>query len=556
MASHRLSIEWATLKRYATNESQNLVFRLPSCHSWLLLLTVLTTGCATRLPASYYPRTATYALQDTAQTRLGQAYTQAAKHHPGESGFHILPTGPEALMVRIALIEASQKSIDMQYFSTREDTTGKLLLEAVTRAADRGVRVRMLLDDWELEDFEAGAVSLNAHPNIEIRVFNPYSTQDESFFAHIGNVFFDINQFMRRMHNKVLIADNQISIMGGRNLGDEYFDASADVDFRDVDVFASGPITRQISATFDTYWNSDEAFPLSTLNVPPADANKVEQLHANMKQHWDMMMQSPIGKRLDRLPLPHGVKKGDVPLIWARADLAADVPDKINHPSETNASIPGTRIEKMVGKAQHEFIIFTPYFVPLDAGVAWLNGLVARGVAVRIITNSLSSTDMVPAQAGYGHYREALVKGGVDLYEIKSSQPKSSAKSMFKPSSQNGMHAKIYMVDRRDLAIGSFNLDPRSMRLNTEQVLIIHSPELCAKIVPLFDDVTSPTSSYRITLAPAAPDSDPSTSNEGSLVWVTEENGQMVSYDFNPHAGFWRNLTNSLFSVLPIDDEL
>lgn len=458
-------------------------------------------------------------------------------------------------MMRIALMEASQRSIDMQYFSTREDTTGKLLLEAVSRAADRGVRVRMLLDDWDLEDFEAGAVSLNTHPNIEIRVFNPYSTRDESFLAHIGNVFYDMDQFTRRMHNKAIIADNQISIMGGRNLGDEYFDASKDINFNDIDVFASGPITHQISKNFDMYWNSDESFPIATLNLPPPDAATIAKLHDEMQQHWQEMIKSPIGKRLNRMPLPREVKKGYVPLIWAPAELIADSPDKIDQPSETTVSAPATRIDQIATKAQHEFIIFTPYFVPLDGGVEWLDALVKRGVAVRIITNSLASTDMVPAQAGYSHYREALVQGGIELYEIKSSQPKPSVKSMFKPSSQNGLHAKIYMVDRRDLAIGSFNFDPRSIRLNTEQVLIIHSPELCAKIAEIFKDVTSLSSSYRIVLASSVPAANQPVIG-GSLAWMTEENGKTVYYDFSPHAGFWRNITDSLFSVLPIDDQL
>ena len=365
-----------------------------------------------------------------------------------------------------------------------------------------------------------------------------------------------MDQFTRRMHNKAIIADNQLSIMGGRNLGDEYFDASADVDFRDVDVFASGPITRQISATFDTYWNSDESFPISALNLPPPNTKTIAKLRDDMKQHWQEMIQSPIGKRLNKMPLPREVKKGDVSLIWARAELAADNPGKIDQTSETAYSVPGNRIDQMVRKAQHEFIIFSPYFVPLDAGVAWLTALVERGVAVRIVTNSLSSTDMVPAQAGYSHYREALVKGGVELYEIKSTQPKSSIKSMFKPSSQNGLHAKIYMVDRRDLAIGSFNFDPRSIRLNTEQVLIIHSQALCAKIAVLFDDVTSPQSSYHIVYKNSAMVGTETATQEGSLVWVTEENGQTVSYDFNPHAGFWRNIADQFFSILPIDDQL
>jgi len=525
-------------------------------YHWIFALIVLLSACATRLPASHYPRDETYALEDTSKTRLGRAYEAVAKRHPGESGFHILPIGPEALMMRIALMETSQQSIDMQYFSTRDDTTGKLLLEAVTRAADRGVRVRMLLDDWELDDFETGAVSLNAHRNIEIRVFNPYSTRDESFFAHFGNVFSDMNQFTKRMHNKAIIVDNQISIMGGRNLGDEYFDASKDIDFRDVDIFASGPITRQISKNFDIYWNSEQSFPIDTLNLPPPDAKTIVKLHDEMKQHWQQMIKSPIGKRLNRMPLPRGVKKGYVPLIWAPAELIADNPEKINQPSEAAISGPATRIDQMVSHAQHEFIIFTPYFVPLDGGVEWLNALVTRGVAVRIITNSLASTDMVPAQAGYGHYREALVKGGVELYEIKSSQPKGSIKGMFKPSSQNGLHAKIYMVDRRDLVIGSFNFDPRSIRLNTEQVLIIHSPELCAKIATLFKEIIEPSSSYRVVLANSVPAADQPAIQEGSLAWMTEENGKVVYYDFNPHAGFWRTITSNLFSILPIDDEL
>ena len=523
---------------------------------WALALIVLLTGCATRLPASYYARETTFALEDTSATRLGRAYEAAAKRHPGKSGFHILPSGPEALMMRIALMETSQRSIDMQYFSTSDDTTGKLLLEAVSRAADRGVRVRMLLDDWNLDAFEAGAVSLNEHPNIEIRAFNPYSTRDESFFAHFGNVFSDINQFTRRMHNKAIIFDNQIAIMGGRNLGDEYFEASKDMDFRDIDVFTSGPITRRISKNFDAYWNSDESFPLSSLNLPPPDAQTILKLRGDRQGYWQMMVKSKIGKQLNKMPLPHEVKHGNVPLLWADAELESDSPDKIDLPSKTAISAPGIRLDALISNAQHEFIVFTPYFVPLDRGVDALNALVARGIAVRIVTNSLSSTDMVPAQAAYSNYREALVKGGVELYEIKSTQPQHSIKSMFKPSSQNGLHSKIYMIDRQVLVVGSFNLDPRSVQINTEQVLVIHSPHLCAKIARLFEDVTSPTSSYRVILSTAVPAADQPAIQAGNLAWMTRENGKTVYYDFNPHAGFWRNVMDSFFSILPIDTEL
>jgi putative cardiolipin synthase len=486
---------------------------------------------------------------------LGKVYGKAVQAHGGLSGFHILSKGPEALMMRIALIEASDKSIDMQYFSTHNDVTGKLLLEAVLRAADRGVRVRMLLDDWELDDFEAGAVALNAHPNIELRVFNPYLSHDDSLIAHIGGVFNDVEKFTRRMHNKALIVDNQISVMGGRNLGDEYFDASKTINFRDIDVFVSGPITQQISRSFDSFWNGDEAFPVSTLNLPSIDAATITSMHDEMKAHWDSTMHSSIGQKLSTLPLPREAKHGDVPLIWAKAEFIADNPAKIEQPVEEATSAPQTRIDQLAQNARSEFIIFTPYFVPLDSGVDWLRSLVARGVAVRIITNSLASTDMVPAQAGYGHYREALVKAGVELHEIKATQPQHSIKSMFKPSSQNGLHAKIYMIDRRDLAIGSFNFDPRSIQLNTEQVLVIHSPELCATVGNIFNDIAAPSSSYRVIMADQVPEEERSVIH-GALAWVAEEDGKVVYYDFNPHAGFWRNAVDSFFSILPIDNEM
>lgn len=514
-------------------------------HCLAVLCLLLASGCSVRPAASDYPRTPSYTMTDTAGTTLGRAYGRAEKAHAGESGFHILPSGPEALMTRIALVQAAQKSIDMQYYSTEEDTTGKLFLEAILRAAARGVRVRMLLDDWNLDDFEKGAVALDANPHIAIRVFNPYSTRSQSWLERIGNVFSYLGPFTHRMHNKALIVDNEVAIMGGRNLGDEYFDAGKEMNFRDVDVFAAGPVTRRISANFDRYWNSDEAFPLAMLNLPPADADSTATMHQAMREHWQEIGRSAVGKRLNRLPLPLKAKNGGIPLVWAKAELAADNPVKVEQAGDDTTSMPAERIRQLADAAQHEFIIFTPYFVPLDEGVEWLTDMVRRGVRVRIVTNSLASTDVVPAQAGYGHYREALVKGGVELYELKSLLAKPPVKSMFKPSSQNGLHAKIYMVDRHDLVIGSFNLDPRSIKLNTEQVLVIHSPELGESVARLFEDVTSPASSYHVTQT-----------EDGSLVWETEEGGKKATFDFNPHAGFVRRVTNALFSLLPLDDQL
>jgi putative cardiolipin synthase len=512
--------------------------------SYYLLLVVLLSACAPRAPATEYVRHASYAIADTSDTKLAHAYVQEAKRHPGQSGFHLLPTGSEALMMRIALVEASQRSIDMQYYITEDDRTGKLLLQAVLRAADRGVHVRMLLDDWSLDDFEAGAVALNAHPNIEIRVFNPYSTRDQSVFSRIGNLYSYLDQFSRRMHNKALVVDNQAAIMGGRNLGDEYFEASKDVNFRDIDVFAVGKVVPSISKNFDRYWNSDESFPVAMLNLPEENQQMVAAMREDMRAHWEKMRTTKAGRGLENLQLPHDVKNGTVPLDWAQAELASDRPEKLDVPDEKASSAPGLRINQLTEKAQREFIIFTPYFVPLDDGVEWLTALVKRGVRVRIITNSLASTDVVPAQAGYGHYREALLRGGVEIYESKAlTRPR--AKQMFKPSSQNALHTKLYMVDRKDVVVGSFNLDPRSLQFNTEQVLVIHSAALGAKVARQFEEAIAPEDSYRVVL-----------DENGKTVWLSQEDGKMVQYDFNPHAGFIRRVTDGFFSLLPIDDKL
>jgi len=535
--------------RHSSGEKKDMVLELSHRFRrvFVPITLLLLASCTTRPPVSDYPRTPSYAIASAQETPLGKTLARAARAHPDQSGFRLIPSGSDAFMMRIALVEAAQRSIDLQYFSTHDDSTGKLLLETLLRAADRGVRVRMLLDDWNLDDFRAGVAALNTHPNIEIRVFNPYSTRDQSVVAYVGNIFTRFDQTTRRMHNKALIADNEVAIMGGRNLGDEYFEASADVNFRDMDVLTAGPITAKISKSFDRYWNSAESYPVEALNLPKSDGPEIARLREELSQHWDDVLHSAAGKQLHEMSLTKQLQNGQVPLVWAKAELAADKPSKIEQPSEDSDSKPEIKLDQLVNNAQHEFIIITPYFVPLDSGVEWLVSLVDRGVAVRIETNSLASTDMVPAEAGYSHYRQPLVAGGVQLYELKSDLAEPPHRTIFKGSSQNGLHAKLYVIDRRDLMIGSFNLDPRSINLNTEQVLVIHSPELAGQVAKMFETISSPTASYHVMLEDGA---------DSSLVWITQENGQEVRYHSDPHAGVWRNVTSRFFSILPIDDEL
>ena len=522
----------------------------------LAALLAVCAGCTPRPPATAYHRDESHAFTDTGSTELGRMYGKQAVSHPGASGFHIINSGLSALMTRVMLVDKAQRSIDMQYYTSRDDKTGQLLFEAVERAAARGVRVRILLDDWYLDDFKKGAVAIDAHPNIDIRIFNPYSTREQSVFDRIGHAPSYLSDYDRRMHNKGFIVDNQVAVMGGRNLGDEYFDTGAELNLRDIDLFTTGPVVGELSTSFDRYWNSDEAYPLSALNLPAPTKASVIAVDKELHDHWNAMLSSPDGLELRSMPLPYKVRDGSVTLDWAPAMLVADKPEKVNTPPEQAASAPANQIERLASRAQHEFTFITPYFVPMDTGVQWLSSLVARGVHVRIVTNSLSSTDMVPAQSGYDRYREDLVKDGVELYEVKSVPPKSPSRKMLTPSASNGLHAKVYMIDRRYLVIGSFNFDQRSLKLNTEQALVIDSEALCQRITKLFDELSSPDQSYRVILASNVPEAQKPTLNMGALAWVTREDGQVKYFDFNPHAGFLRRVTSGFFSLLPFDKEL
>lgn len=518
--------------------------RLTRVFYWGIFLGVVVSGCTSRAEISDYPRTASYALASGKNTPLGKVITPMAKRHPGETGFQLLPNGSDSLVSRIALVEAAQKTVDLQYYSTVDDTTGKLLLQSLMRAADRGVRVRMLLDDWSLDEFKKGAAVLNEHKNIEIRVFNPYITDDQTVFAYIGNMITRPEKVTRRMHNKAIIADNEAAIMGGRNLGDEYFDASEGLNFRDMDILAAGPVTEQVSRNFDRYWNSKESYPVAALKLPDSNREEVAHMRKELAAHWSEVEASEHGKRLHRISLATLLARGQIPLTWAKAELVSDSPSKVEQPAEEAQSKPEMRLDELVNHAQQEFLIITAYFVPRQEGVEWLSALEARGVEVKVVTNSLGATDVVPVYTGYSRYRKPLVEAGVDIYEVKPDLSKPQRRPIFKASSQYGLHAKIYMVDRKEVMIGSFNLDPRSIHLNTEQVLVIHSPELGAQIAKLFDGLASPEQSYRVMR------------DGNGLVWVGEEEGQAMQRTSPPYAGFRRTAVSTLFSLLPVEDQL
>ncbi len=514
------------------------------------------SGCATRPPAATFDQPVTHALPPSVATPLATALAGPERAHPGESGFRVLPNGTEALQMRIALARAATRTLDMQYYIANEDTTGKLLLAAALYAADHGVRVRMLVDDLNFKDIDSVMAALNTHDNIEIRVFNPFGSAQDSLYQRTQNFVTQIGSFTHRMHNKAMIADNQLAIVGGRNLGDEYFSASPTVQFRDIDVLAAGPVTADISTSFDEYWNDSNAYPLRALNKQKFDPQQLDQTRDELRAHWRTNADPYNAKPLNATPLASQISKDELGLVWARAEFKADSPAKFKLPVDDYQSPPMQSIIELARGAQQEVLVVSPYFVPHDAGVKLLASLTERGVKVKVLTNSLAATDAVAVQAGYSPYREPLLRNGVDLYEFKPVQGNART-GMFGSRSHASLHAKALVFDRKTLVIGSMNLDPRSAHLNSELALVIHSQPLADDVAKLFDQETAPASSYRVTLATPPEILRWGLANpQSNLVWTDEENGVVTKYTVDPNAGFYRNVMTGLFLLLPVDDQL
>jgi cardiolipin synthase C len=508
---------------------------------------IMLAGYDSPAVAQEFPKVPSYAITQKEKTALGDALASDIATHPQQSGFRLLMTGSESFSMRLALIEAAEKSLDLQYYSINDDTTSNLLLEALVRAQKRGVLIRFLLDNIMFNQVEETFYMIDGFKNLEIRIFNPFITRHDGIILRAIRVLTDIDRLNHRMHNKALIADNQMAIIGGRNLGDEYFEEDTDVIFRDIDILAAGPVTARISQSFDSYWNGKDAIPVGQLRKPNRNLEKVEIVREKLAEYWEKVMATDKGRKLLQSPLTGHLKDGNVTLIWAKVEFIADDPQKIDKDRENAQSKPLIRLGSLLQKATSEFIAVTPYFVPGNGGVQYLTSLVERGVKVQIVTNSLASTDIVAAHTGYRRYRKALVSHGIELYEMKPTggkRPRQRLIGISAPSSAR-LHAKAYVVDKREVMIGSFNLDPRSLALNTELALTIHSPELAAQVIKMLDEITTTESSYHLVVA-----------ESGWLVWKATENNHAVEYSREPKVGLWRNMEAVFMGLLPIEDHI
>lgn len=525
--------------------------------SLILLLLVLLNGCAS-IPYDY-PRTFSTGLYppETAATTLGkEIHPQVVKHH-GASGFHLLASGMDAFLARVLLINAAEKTLDMQYYIFHTDTTGKVMLDRILAAAERGVRVRLLLDDWrQTAELDRWLTIMELYPNLEVRVFNPFGGLRANPLNRPLQAIFGPERLRARMHNKMFIVDNSVAIVGGRNIGDEYFGASSDVDFRDLDVLALGPIIRPQSAVFDNYWNCAISIPLKALVSYRPGVKDLEEARRRLRADRESLKDSSYGVEMQKSDFLKRMVDGRLRFIWASAEVLADAPLKLSFAPNSKRPVEMAKeIRNFLESARQELLIITPYFVPGRGGVAWFKKMRDRGITPEVVTNSFASTDAVVAQFGYSRYRKALLRMGVVLYELK---PTAAARQsgVFSPASGSAssrgaageshpcLHAKLLILDRQAIFVGSFNLDPRSAKFDTENGLIIHSPELAAQAVRLFAKDSSPTRSYHVTLK----------DNDG-LVWTTEEQGREVRYYHEPQAPFWRRFFWR-FITLPIPESM
>ncbi len=517
------------------------------------MVCLFVSGCTT-IPGANYPKEASTALGQPEATKLGrQVYTLAGKH-PGSSGLRLLPSGIEGLQMRLELANAAERTVDLQYFTIQNDTTGKLLMSALVRAADRGVRVRMLIDDSDDIARDRQITALAAHPRIDIRIFNPFYTRGMLDLLRYVEFAVAGQRLNYRMHNKLFVVDNAAAIVGGRNVGDEYFQASSATNFGDFDVLAIGSVAKQLSSRFDEFWNSDLAIPVQALLLSKPSDEGLRQYRAELEQNLSTMQGSEYMQKLAKTPPFAKFIGRDNSLAWAKVEVLSDSPEK---GKVEDGEVQGTLLRRRLGQAirdvKSELDVVSPYLVPGDGGMRLLEQLRARGVRVRVLTNSLASTDMPIVHAGYKHYRTRMLEDDIELYEVRPlpGRPEKGGGSLTSPSSgQFALHAKVFVLDQRYLFIGSMNFDRRSLRLNTEIGLLIDSPELARQVTARFNEIAQPANCYVVALGPA------DGIGRRPVTWRTEEQGKTIESTTEPTNDALRGIKTDFLTLLPIDDLL
>lgn len=445
----------------------------------------------------------------------------------------LLSNGHEAFAARAAAARAARRSLDLQYYMWESDLTGQLLAREALHAADRGVRVRLLLDDMYALGRESDLTALNAHPRMQLRRFNAARWRRWGRLGLLLEMLFANWHLNRRMHNKAWIADGELVICGGRNVGDRYFEASGDFNFRDLDLIVEGGPASEATAVFESYWRSRLALSIKRLRIR-SNARALRRLRAALAA----VAASPEARPfLDRLQEVQAEDRHGLAVEDAAIRILSDAPEKARGQAGS-AVMP--ELADLLAHARREALLISPYFVPGEAGAARLIEMARAGVRIAVITNSLAATDVVAVHGGYARYRERLIAAGIEIFELKRSLEKAAGVFGSRGAS---LHTKAIVVDDGPVFVGSFNLDPRSANLNTEMGVLVRHPALARLIRWHHRRLTGGAQSWRVRLTP-----------EGRLAW---DDGATVRHGpAEPDASLGRRTLARVLRWLPIESQL
>jgi cardiolipin synthase C len=495
-------------------------------------------GCAQLPPRPALPDVTAIAPADGGS--LDELVAGAEGRHPGESAFRLVTEGTEAFVVRMQSARLAARSLDVQTYIWHADLTGIYLAQQLLESADRGVRVRLLLDDLDARAMNDGYAALAAHPHIDVRMFNPWVTRSGTL-RKAGEGVMSFKRINRRMHNKSWIADNRIAIVGGRNIGDEYFGADEEMNFVDLDFAMLGPVVRDASAWFDKYWNSASAYPMETLDAEGVNEVALGKLRNRLKQYTSETGNSRYAAALRGDEVVKRMIAGDWPMQWSASyRFISDDPAKVTMKKRDAKRTPvGSALLPMIQAAETSINIISPYFVPGDEVTAALVGAVGSGKQVRVLTNSLVANDVAAVHGGYSRYRRPLLKGGVQLWELKPVLGSVAGSSLF-GSSGASLHTKALSTDGQSIFVGSYNVDPRSTWLNCEQGVLVEDKSLTAQLDGIFATQTIGAHAWQVTL------------KDGEMGW----SDGMESFSSDPKASAWRRFQAWMTRVLHLDAQL
>lgn len=508
--------------------------------SWAFVLFLILAGCAS-VPSDF-EQVPSRTWQHPEKTRLGTFFDEFAPSDQTLSGVRLLSHPREAFRARFGFAALAEKSLDLQYYLWKGDTTGQLLLYRALQAADRGVKVRLLIDDIYHSGRDDTYAVVDSHPHFEVRVYNPMGNRGAGRGA---NLVYHKATLDHRMHNKIFLVDSAVAVLGGRNIGDDYFGLDPDLNFRDLDVLAVGPAAREAGEAFDTYWNSPAAVPIAALAKDPVADGALDVARSELEESLDGLGALPYTVPMDFDEMRETLKGLAEEMVWAETEIVIDSLERFEGGSGSAFVELTNRIAETV---EHDMTIQTAYLIPSKEGIAQVAEISQRGVRLRILTNSMQSNNHSTVHSHYRKFRKRLIDAGAELHELR---PDPELLEHFKEvdsrvaTSHAGLHAKAFVVDERLSMIGSYNMDPRSRIWNSEIGLLIDSREFAAKVLAVMDEDFDPANSYRVTL-----------DDKRNLRWTAEGPDGPVVWDHEPGSSAWQRFWLSVMGWIPMGKEL